>query len=172
MDFSKLGQNEKLAVYGAIASIVGPILASMGFGFGVGGLTLILALAMLPGSKGSLMLLVGGIAAVSAALALLGSIGYLGFFGSDLVFVIGWLLGIAGGLLMGWAGWQEFQAEGGKFQLGTSPAGDPAPRSDAPSQATTSAPPAAAPEAPEARATDTTVDTTMGDADDDRRSDL
>jgi hypothetical protein len=186
MDFSKLGQNEKLAVYGAIASIVGPILASMGFGFGVGGLTLILALAMLaivflpqlspqttlPGSKGSLMLLVGGIAAVSAALALLGSIGYLGFFGSDLVFVIGWLLGIAGGLLMGWAGWQEFQAEGGKFQLGTSPAGDPAPRSDAPSQATTSAPPAEAPEAPEARATDTTVDTSMGDADDDRRSDL
>ncbi len=132
MDFSKVGQNEKLAVYGAIASIVGPVLSSMGFGFGVGWLTLILAIAMLaivflpqlspqttlPGSKGSLMLVVGGIAAVSAALALLTSFGLLGFFGSNVVFVVGWLLGIIGGLLMGWAGWQEFQAEGGKFQLG------------------------------------------------------
>jgi hypothetical protein len=133
MDFSKLTQNDKLAVYGAIASIVGPVLASMGFGFGVGWLTLLLAIAMLaivflpqfspqttlPGSKGSLMVIVGGIAAVSAALALIGSIGWLGFFGTNLVFVLGWLLGIAGGLLMGWAGWQEFQAEGGKLQLGT-----------------------------------------------------
>jgi hypothetical protein len=47
MDFSKLDQTDKLAVYGAIASIVGPVLASLGFGFGVGWLTLILALAML-----------------------------------------------------------------------------------------------------------------------------
>ncbi|HJP71257.1 MAG TPA: hypothetical protein VJ975_06020 [Candidatus Limnocylindria bacterium] len=184
MDFSKLGQNEKLAVYGAIASIVGPILASVGFGLGVGGLTLILALAMLaivflpqlspqttlPGSKGSLMLVVGGIAAVSAALALLGSIGYLGFFGSDLLFVIGWLLGIAGGLLMGWAGWQEFQAEGGKFQLGapTATAGG-TPRNDVPPQASPAA--AAPPAAPEAPA-ETTADTTMpGATDEERRTD-
>lgn len=152
MDFSKLNSNEKLAVYGAGASVIGPILASMGFGLGVGFFTLLLALAMLaivfmpqlsptttlPGSKGSLMLVVGGIAAVSAALAFLGSIGWLGFFGSDLLFVIGWLLGIAGGLLMGWAGWQEFQAEGGNFQLGTSPATSPGAR-------TTSAPPPAEP---------------------------
>ena len=152
MDFSKLNSNEKLAVYGAAASVIGPILASMGFGFGVGIFTLLLALAMLaivfmpqlspsttlPGSKGSLMLVVGGIAAVSAALAFLGSIGWLGFFGSNLVFVLGWLLGIAGGLLMGWAGWQEFQAEGGNFQLGTSPATSTGAR-------TTSAPPPAEP---------------------------
>jgi hypothetical protein len=133
MDFSKLNQNEKLATYGAIASVVGPVLASVGFGFGAGFLTLILALAMLaivflpqlspqttlPGSKGSLMVVVGGIAAVSAALALVSSIGWLGFFGSNFLFVIGWLIGIAGGLLMGWAGWQEFQSEGGSLQLGT-----------------------------------------------------
>jgi hypothetical protein len=136
MDFSKLNGNEKLAAYGAIASIVGPILASLNFGFGVGFFTLLLALAMLaivfmpqlspsttlPGSKGSLMLVVGGIAAVSAALALLSSIGWLGFFGTNVVFVLGWLIGIAGGLLMGWAGWQEFQAEGGEFRLGAAPA--------------------------------------------------
>jgi hypothetical protein len=132
MDFSKLSQNEKLAVYGAAASIIGPVIAS-GLGFGAGFLTLLLAVAMLavvflpqlsptttlPGSKGSLMVIIGGIAAASAALALLSSIGWLGFFGSNLVFVLGWLVGIAGGLLMGWAGWQEFQAEGGKLQLGS-----------------------------------------------------
>ena len=165
MDLSKLNQNEKLAVYGAIASIVGPILATLGFGFGVGWLTLLLALAMLaivflpqlspqttlPGSKGSLMLVVGGIAAVSAALALLGSFGFLALFGSDILFVLGWLIGIAGGLLMGWAGWQEFQAEGGKFQLGTSPSGpasagpvetrDATPRTEAPAETTSSVDP-------------------------------
>jgi hypothetical protein len=149
MDFSKLNGNEKLAAYGAIASIVGPILASLNFGFGVGFFTLLLALAMLaivfmpqlspsttlPGSKGSLMLIVGGIAAASAALALLSSIGWLGFFGTNIVFVLGWLIGIAGGLLMGWAGWQEFQAEGGEFRLGAAPAAG---------RDTTSAPPASA----------------------------
>jgi hypothetical protein len=164
MDFSKLGQNEKLAVYGAIASIVGPVLSSMGFGFGVGWLTLLLAIAMLaivflpqfspqttlPGSKGSLMLVVGGIAAVSAALALLTSFGLLGFFGSNIVFVVGWILGIVGGLLMGWAGWQEFQAEGGKFQLGTAstPAATRTDR-DVPA-ATREVPPASAPVATDA----------------------
>jgi hypothetical protein len=163
MDFSKLNANEKLAVYGAVASIVGPILASFGFGFGVGWLTALLAIAMLaivflpqlspqtqlPGSKGSLMVVVGGIAAVSAALALLGSLGLLGLFGSNIVFVLGWLLGIAGGLLMGWAGWQEFQAEGGKFTIGTSPA-PPAPPAPPAGQAEPMAPPPPAPMPPPA----------------------
>lgn len=135
MDWSRLSSIDKLAVYGAIASVIGPVLASMGFGFGVGWITLLLALAMLaivflpqlspntelPGSKGSLMVVVGGIAGVSALLALLTSIGWLGYFGSNLVFVLGWLLGIAGGLLMGWAGWQAFQAEGGQLRLGSTP---------------------------------------------------
>jgi hypothetical protein len=135
MDWSRLSSNDKLAVYGAIASVIGPVLASMGFGFGVGWITLLLALAMLaivflpqlspgtqlPGSKGSLMVIVGGIAGVSALLALLTSLGWLGYFGSNLVFVLGWLIGIVGGLLMGWAGWQAFQAEGGQLRLGSAP---------------------------------------------------
>ncbi|MCC6618241.1 MAG: hypothetical protein IT341_04280 [Chloroflexi bacterium] len=162
MNFSKLSSNEKQAAIGAIASVVGPILATYGFGFGAGGLTLILALAMLaivflpqfapgtqlPGSKGSLMVIVGGIAAASAALALLGSIGYLAYFGSNLISVLGWLVGIGGGLLMGWAGWQEFQSEGGKLQLGSSGASAPPPP-PAPYQApaASSAPPPAAPPA-------------------------
>ena len=134
MDFSRLDQNEKLAVYGAAASIIGPLIATAGFGLvGVGWLTLLLALAMLaivflpqlspqttlPGSKGSLMLIVGGIAAIGALLSLLTGLGVLGLLGVSPVFVVGWLIGVAGGLLMGWAGWQEFQSEGGKFQLGS-----------------------------------------------------
>lgn len=162
MDFSKLSSNDKLAVYGAIASIVGPILSSFGFGFGVGWLTLLLALAMLfivfqpqiapqtqlPGTKGSLMVVVGGIAAVSAALALLTSLGWFGLFGANIVWALGWLIGIAGGLLMGWAGWQAFQAEGGNFQVGTTASAAP-PATPSPSPAA-SVPPAApaAPAAP------------------------
>lgn len=151
MNFSKLDQNEKLAVYGAIASIVGPIVAAVGYGFGVGWLTFILAIAMLaiiflpqispqtqlPGSKGSLMVLVGGIAGVSSLLALLTGFGLLAFFGG--IGLIGWLIEIAGGLVMGWAGWQAFQAEGGKFQLGM-PAASAA--SAPPPAATTEPPPA------------------------------
>lgn len=187
MDFSKLGQNEKLAAYGAIAAIVGAVLAAAGtFGFGVGWLGLLLALAMLaivflpqlspqtklPGSKGSLMLVVGGIAAVFAVLGLLSGFGLLGLLSFSPLFVIGWLLNVIGGLLMGWAGWQEFQAEGGKFQLGSSAASDRATTSDAPSQAAASAPPpappAAAPQAPADATADSTVETPEGE----RRTDL
>lgn len=165
MDFSKLNGNEKLAVYGSVAAIIGPVLASAGFGFGAGGLTLILALAMLaivflpqlspqttlPGSKGSLMVIVGGVAAVSAALSLLASIGYLGFFGSNVVNVLGWLVGIGGGLLMGWAGWQEFQSEGGQLKLGTTSgpaASAPPPSAPAEPMSSTTAAPSSPPPAP------------------------
>lgn len=157
MNLSKLNQNEKLAVYGSVAAIVGPVLASAGFGFGAGGLTLILALAMLaivflpqlspqtqlPGSKGSLMVIVGGVAAISAALALLSSLGLLGLLGNNLIFVVGWLIGIAGGLLMGWAGWQEFQSEGGQLRLGGKSA-----TTNAPPPESTQAPTPSAPAAP------------------------
>lgn len=165
MDFSKLTQNEKLAVYGAAASIIGALLSSFGFfGFGALWFTLLLGVAMivvvflpqwspqtsLPGSKGTLMLIVGGIAGVLAILALLGlltAIGFLGVYGA--IWLIGSLIGIAGGLLMGWAGWNEFQAEGGKFQLGTASADQGAPP-----------PPAAAPaeEPPPAETTQTRAD--------------
>lgn len=135
MDFSKLNGNEKLAVYGAGASIVGAILAQVGSIYGAGGLWLsfLLALAMiaivflpqwspqtsLPGSKGSLMLIVGAIAAVGALLGLLAILGAFALFALyGGLWFIGILVGIVGGLLMGWAGWQEFQAEGGKFQIG------------------------------------------------------
>ncbi len=144
MDFSKLDGNEKLATYGAIAGIIGGLIGGQW-------LILILGVAMivlvflpqwspqttLPGSKGTLMLIVGGIAALGALLGLLALLTVFGAFAVYAGFLAGYLIGLVlsviGGFLMGWAGWQEFQSEGGKFQVGNASAG------------TTSAPPPAAP---------------------------
>ena len=73
------------------------------------------------------MLIVGSIAAVGALLGLLAILGAFALFALyGGLWFIGILVGIVGGLLMGWAGWQEFQAEGGKFQIGS---GGPGPGS-------------------------------------------
>ena len=158
MDLSKLSSNEKLAVYGAGAAIVGALIAQFGSIYGAGGLwlSLLLAVAMLavvfmpqwspsttlPGSKGSLMVVIGGIAGVGALLGLLAVLPALGLFGTyGGLWFVGILIGIAGGLMMGWAGWQEFQAEGGKFQLGAPSAAGSA------TQAPAATPPAATPPA-------------------------
>lgn len=165
MDFSKLSSNEKLAAYGAVAGIVGAVLAAIGSWGGVLWLTLLLSIAMLaivfmpqwspkttlPGSKGSLMLIVGGIAAVSSLLALLSLLSIMGLLGAyGGLAPIGLLVGIAGGLLMGWAAWQEFQAEGAKFQIGNAPSStSPPPPAATPPMPSEPAPPAqATPSAP------------------------
>jgi len=161
MDFSKLNSNEKLAVYGAVAAIVGALLS-----FGGGGtFTLLTGVAMLiivflpqfspsttlPGSKGSLMLVVGGVAGIAALLSLLAILTVLGAFAlyGGLWFV-GLLLSTAGGLLMGWASWQEFQAEGGKFNLGTASSAPPAAPTSQAAPPAPAAPPASEPMAPPA----------------------
>jgi len=156
MDLSKLNSNEKIAAVGAVLAIIGSVVS-----FGAGPYGVLTGIAMLaiiflpqfspttklPGSKGSLMLIVGGAAGIGALLTLLAWLPYLGIMGS---FFIGGLLGIVGGLLMGWGSWQEFQAEGGKFQLGAAPttSGTPrAPQTDArpPDSATSAPPPVQAP---------------------------
>lgn len=165
MDFSKLSSNDKLAVYGAAAAIIGAILSQVGSIYGAGGLwfSTLLAIAMiavvflpqwspttaLPGSKGSIMLVIGGAAALGGIFGLIGGLSWFALGGG--LFAIGILVGAAGSLLMGWAGWQEFQAEGGKFRIGmasggssgaTTPPAPPAP------PAFPSAPPPPAPPAP------------------------
>lgn len=132
MNFSSLSSNEKLAVYGAIAAIVGVLIASFLSGLtwfallaGVGMLVVVFLPQLspgtqLPGSKGSLMFLIGLIGGVAAVLALLGVVSQLGayleFWPLQTLFL---LIAAAGGLIMAWTGWQAFQADGGKFQLGT-----------------------------------------------------
>ena len=136
MDLSKLNQNEKLALYGAIALIVGGI---VGFAYGLTTLGILAAIAMLvlillpqlapnvrlPGSRGSLMVAIGAVAGVAMALAFLSALAgalLLRFGLGDIFF----LIAVVGGLVMAWAGWQEFRAEGGKFQVGTSTSTAPA----------------------------------------------
>ena len=133
MDFSKLSQNEKLMVYGALAAIIGGIVGGISGLMWLAVLAGIAALAVLllpqlspqtnlPGSRGSLLVAVGGLGAVAAALALLTVIVDIGFwFQFAAVRTIFFLIGVAGALLLGWLAWQEFQAEGGKFNLGTAP---------------------------------------------------
>jgi len=140
MDFSKLSSNDKLAVYGAVAAIIGAFLSFGGGGsFGVlTGIAMLVIIFLpqfspgtkLPGSKGSLMMIVGGVSAVSALFALLALLSLMSAFGAyGGTWIIGLVLSIAGGLLMGWASWKTFQAEGGKFNMGTSsgPGAPPAP---------------------------------------------
>lgn len=147
MNFSSLSANEKLAVYGSIAAIVGVLIASLLSaltwfaliaGFGMLAVLFLPQLApgtRLPGRKGSLMFLLGLIAGAAAVLALLGVVtqlgAYLEFRPLQTLFL---LIASAGGLVMAWTGWQAFQADGGKFQLGTSGGGAPraagTPRTD------------------------------------------
>ena len=154
MDFSKLSSNEKLAAIGAVAAIVGALLS-----FGGGGtFTLLTGVAMLiilflpqfspnttlPGSKGSLMVIVGGLAALIMALVFLTTIAFT-FEGFDLSSAL-FLVALAGALVMGWAGWQAFQAEGGKFDIGMAGASSVPPVPMVPPPAPPpSAPPADAP---------------------------
>lgn len=130
MDFSKLGPNEKLAVYGSVALIIGGVI---GYSYGLTALGMLAAVAMLavvflpqlapgvdlPGSRGSLMVAVGGLAGIAMVLALLQAVGGVLFINTNLRDLF-FLVAVAGGALMAWAGWREFQAGGGRFQLGSS----------------------------------------------------
>jgi len=160
MDFAKLSQNEKLATYGAIAVVVGGL---VGYSYGLTILAVLAAVAMLvivflpqmsagtklPGSKGSLMLIAGGVAGVVLVLALLLYIGtiFTAFNFRDLFF----LVAVAGGVVMAWAGWQEFQSEGGKFQVGTT--------TTAAGSTPAATTPAATTDTPAARPVDSSVET-------------
>ena len=199
MDFAKLSSNEKLAVYGSVAALVGGIVG--GTLSALGWLAFIAAIAMLlvvflpqlspttalPGSKGSLMLILGAIAGIIMVLGLLSIIGLLGdYFGLLPLNAIFFLIGVAGAVVMAWAGWQEFQSEGGKFQLGAGsgasappptsepapppPAAEPAPPPPAAAPPPQAAPPPPAPSEPMASGTSDTSETAEERDEEDRRT--
>jgi hypothetical protein len=144
MNFNSLSSNEKLAVYGSLAVIVGMLIGSGGFfGFGLGILALVAAIAMLvivflpqlssgtslPGSKGTLMFAAGIIAAAVLVITLIQYISFIGaFLGS--INGIFFLIAVVGSLVMAWAGWQELQTEGGSFRFGTGATRTPPTRAD------------------------------------------
>jgi hypothetical protein len=154
MNFSQLSSNEKMAVYASVVVVVTGIVSLVNKWGGLIILPLLAAVVMLlvlfapsimpnaklPGSKGSLMLVAGGVAAafwlISALTWFDWIFGHLGRFDT-----IQYLVGLAGSLVMGWTGWQAFQAEGGKFQMGMGGAASVPPVPMVP-------PPAASPAAP------------------------
>lgn len=131
MNFSQLNSNEKMAAYAAVVVLITSIVSLVNAWGGLIVLPLLASIGMLlvlfqssmmptmklPGSKGSLMLVAGGVAAifwVIAALSWLDWIfNHLGTFDT-----LQFLLGLVASLVMGWTGWQAFQSEGGKFNVG------------------------------------------------------
>ena len=126
MDFSKLDQNERMATFGAIAVLLAGLISSWG---GLLFLAILAAIGMLvvvflpqfspqttlPGSRGSLMAALGIVAAGAALITLLQWMSVLSFFGfSAIMFIVA----LIGALVMAWAGWQELQAEGGRWRFG------------------------------------------------------
>jgi hypothetical protein len=149
---SKLSANEKIAVYSAVVLILAGVISNWG---GLLWLSILAGIAVvavlflpqfspatkLPGSKGSLLVALGGIAAAGAVIEILRYISYfldtLGDY-QTLLFAVALIAAV----VLLWTGWKEFQAEGGKFQMGNSAA--PAAGSLPPPPAS---PPAAAPPA-------------------------
>lgn len=138
MDFSKLDQNEKLAVYGAIVVFLAGLISTWG---GLLWLAILAAIGMaavvilpqlakgtsLPGSKGTLMAALG---LVALGAGLIEVLRYLGYIGSTLgsLNTIAFIVAVIGAGVMAYAGWQELQKEGGTWEFGsrTAPASAPA----------------------------------------------
>jgi hypothetical protein len=135
MNTSKLTAPERLALYGAVATLIGGTVAAASYPrhWGVTWLGAILGLAMLaiifmpqispttklPGNRGSLMLVVGVVAGLLMAIVFLTTFSFT-FEGFDLQSLL-FLVGVAGALVMARAAWQAFQAGGGTFDIGMSP---------------------------------------------------
>lgn len=134
MDFSKLDQNEKLALYGAIVVFLAGLISSWG---GLLWVAILAAVGMaavillprtsVPGSKGTLMAALGIVALVAGLIEVLR---YAGFIGTTLgsLNTIAFIVAVIGAAVMAYAGWQELQTEGGKWEFGsrTAPASEPA----------------------------------------------
>jgi threonine/homoserine/homoserine lactone efflux protein len=142
MDFSRLDQNERTAAVASGALVIAGVFAASTYPYSMTWLAVIAALGMLfvvfqpqvaarvslPGSKGSLILVFGLIAGTIMVLSL--------FVTFSLVFsLLGlpeafYLVAVAAGVAMAWAGWRAFQAEGGRFRVGAAPV-SPAPADSA-----------------------------------------
>ena len=130
MNFSKLSQNEKLALYGAIVVFLAGLISNWGGLFwlaviAAAGMAVVIFLPQvapttsLPGSKGTLMATLGVVALGAGIIEVLRWVGYI--IGFDEFDIWVFLVALVGAAVMAWAGWQELQREGGKWVFGSSP---------------------------------------------------
>ena len=136
MTFSTLGSNEKMGVYASVVVLVTSIVSLVNDWGGWIVLPLLASVAMLlvlfqpslmpatklPGSKGTLLLVTGLVAALGWVIATIYWIDWItNHLGS--LDTLQFLLGLVASLVMAWIGWQAFQGEGGKFKMGMPAAG-------------------------------------------------
>ena len=132
MDFSKLTSFDRMAAFAGIAVVVSGIVANIMSDWGdvywlaiiAAALTVIMVFlpqiapnSKAPGSKGSLLLLLGGIAGAAAVIYALQWMGYITKYIADIDTIL-FLVGLVGSVMLALNGWRAFQGEGGKFQLG------------------------------------------------------
>jgi hypothetical protein len=133
MDMAKLDSDEKLAGGAAAVVVVAGLVATLSWGtYAVSWLGILGALAVLgiilapqmapqtqlPGTRGSLLVAAAGLAAVFMVLAFLVNVSFVFFrFGiADLLFIVA----VIASVVMAWIARRIFQAEGGKFVIGSS----------------------------------------------------
>lgn len=170
MDFGKLSSNEKMAVYAAVVVVVTGLISVVNdWGTlmlvavlaGIAALVVIFAPQIMPGTKmpgsnGSLLLVLGGLALLIWVVVLIDNLEWVMDHIANLD-TLQFTIGLIAAAVLAWFGWQMLQAEGGQMRFGisTSPSATapaaPAPAAPAPAQA--APPPAAAPAAPSAAET-------------------
>jgi hypothetical protein len=164
MTFAALGSNEKMGVYAAVAVLVTSIVSLVNDWGGWIVLPLLASIAMLlvlfqpslmpttnlPGSKGSLLLVTGLVAALGWVISAVGWIDWISnHIGS--IDTLQFLVGLIASLVMAWVGWQAFQGEGGQFKMGMPAAGGTATMVPPPSAAPPAEPVASPSESAEPR---------------------
>ena len=134
MDYSKLDPHERMVALSSGVLVVAGIVTAGWYGlYALTWLAVVAALGALfvvfqpqlapgvslPGTKGSLLVLLGGVAGVVMILALLTAVNLVfAVFGlPDILF----LAAVAAGIALAWFGWQAFQADGGTLRIGAAP---------------------------------------------------
>ena len=136
MNLAALSSNEKMGVYAAVVVLVTSIWSLVNDWGGWIVLPLLASIAMLlvlfqpslmpttklPGSKGSLLLVTGLVAALGWVISAVGWIEWISnHIGS--IDTLQFLVGLVASLVMAWVGWQAFQGEGGQLKMGMPAAG-------------------------------------------------
>ncbi|HEX6129246.1 MAG TPA: hypothetical protein VF071_09520 [Candidatus Limnocylindria bacterium] len=156
MDFGKLSSSEKMAVYAAVVVVVTGLISVVNdWGTlmlvavlaGVAALVVVFAPQIMPGtrmpgSNGSLLVVLGGLAVLIWVVVLIDNLEWVAEHIANLD-TLQFTIGLIAAAVLTWTGWQTLQAEGGRMRFGT--AGESSPQAPAAAPASSPAPPPAAP---------------------------